>query len=205
MMHLISFMLSSLPVLIRQAFWQPDIVFTVEPTFFCAPVALLVAVAAASASWLHVQDFEVDAAFDLGLLPAEGTIRDMALALEKPITRAFDHVSSISTKMVERAQAKGVSPSQTTLFPNWVNVDEIYPQVPGTPNSFRKELGLEGKIILLYSGNMGAKQGLELLAPLAEDFGLGGHDEDPRVHFIKHHRADRIESERRDFERETDP
>ena len=184
MMHLISFMLSSLPVLIRQAFWQPDIVFTVEPTFFCAPVALLVAVAAASASWLHVQDFEVDAAFDLGLLPAEGTIRDMALALEKPITRAFDHVSSISTKMVERAQAKGVSPSQTTLFPNWVNVDEIYPQVPGTPNSFRKELGLEGKIILLYSGNMGAKQGLELLAPLAEDFGLGGHDEDPRVHFI---------------------
>ncbi len=31
---------------------------------------------------------------------------------------------------------------------------------------------------------MGAKQGLEMLAPLAEDFGPGGHDEDPRVHFI---------------------
>jgi colanic acid biosynthesis glycosyl transferase WcaI len=86
--------------------------------------------------------------------------------------------------MVERAQAKGVAPSQTILFPNWVNVDEICPLNRDAPNSFRKELGLEGKIILLYSGNMGAKQGLELLAPLAEDFGPGGHDEDPRVHFI---------------------
>ncbi len=47
------------------------------------------------------------------------------------------------------------------------------------PNSFRRELGLEGKIIVLYSGNMGAKQGLELLAPLAEAF-----ENDARVHFL---------------------
>jgi len=177
-------MFTSLPILIRQAFWKPDIVFTVEPTFFCAPIALLVAAAAGAASWLHVQDFEVDAAFDLGLLPAQGPIHDLALSIEGPVTRAFTRVSSISTKMVERAQVKGVEPEKTVLFPNWVNVDEIAPHPRDTPNSFRKELGLEGKIILLYSGNMGAKQGLEMLAPLAEDFGPGGHDADPRVHFI---------------------
>lgn len=34
-------------------------------------------------------------------------------------------------------------------------------------------------MILLYSGNMGAKQGLELLAPLAESF-----ESDSRVHFL---------------------
>jgi colanic acid biosynthesis glycosyl transferase WcaI len=39
--------------------------------------------------------------------------------------------------------------------------------------------GIEGKVVFLYSGNMGTKQGLELLAPLAEAFA-----EDPRVHFI---------------------
>ena len=183
-LHLSSFMLTSLPVLIRQTFWRPDIVFTVEPTFFCAPVALVLAAASGAASWLHVQDFEVDAAFDLGLLPAQGPIHDLALALEGPITRAFTCVSSISTKMIERVQFKGVDPKRTVLFPNWVNVDEIIPQPSTQPNSFRKELGLEGKIVLLYSGNMGAKQGLEMLAPLAEDFGPGGHDEDLRVHFI---------------------
>jgi len=39
--------------------------------------------------------------------------------------------------------------------------------------------GIEDKVILLYSGNMGAKQGLELLAPLADSFAA-----DPRVHFV---------------------
>lgn len=179
MAHLFSFMLGSLPVMLRQAFWQPQIVFTVEPTFFCAPVALLVAQATGAASWLHVQDFEVDAAFDLGLLPARGPVHAFALGLEKLFTRSFTRVSSISHNMVERALSKGVEPASTLLFPNWVDVDAIHPQPPNAPNSFRRQLGLEDKIVLLYSGNMGAKQGLELLAPLAASF-----EQDPRVHFL---------------------
>lgn len=181
--HLFSFMLSSLPILAKQMFWQPEIVFTVEPTFFCAPIALLVAKATGAASWLHVQDFEVDAAFELGLLPSQGTLHDVALMMEESITRRFDRVSSISGKMVERAESKGVPQSRVVLFPNWVDVDQIYPQ-SGVWNSYREELGLQGKIVLLYSGNMGAKQGLELLAPLAQAFGKGGTREDLRVHFV---------------------
>lgn len=68
--HLVSFMLGSFPVMLRETFWEPEIVFTVEPTFFCAPLALFIAKSAGAAAWLHVQDFEVDAAFELGLLPA---------------------------------------------------------------------------------------------------------------------------------------
>jgi colanic acid biosynthesis glycosyl transferase WcaI len=179
MVHLFSFMLGSLPVMFRQCFWNPDVVFTVEPTFFGAPVALLVARATGAVSWLHVQDYEIDAAFDLGLLPAHGPVHALALGLEQGFTRAFCRVSSISHKMVERAEAKGVPSDRVTLFPNWVDIDAVHPQDPAAPNSFRKELGLEGKIVLLYSGNMGAKQGLELLAPLAKSF-----EENPRVHFL---------------------
>jgi len=179
MAHLFSFMLGSLPVMLRQIFWKPDIVFTVEPTFFGAPLALLVAQAADAASWLHVQDFEVDAAFDLGLLPAKGPVHALALGLEEFFTRSFTRVSSISHKMVERALGKGVPSDRTILFPNWVDVDTIRPQPLGASNSFRGELGLEKKIVILYSGNMGAKQGLELLAPLAEAF-----ENDDRVHFL---------------------
>ena len=177
--HLASFMLGSLPVMLAQAFWQPEVVFTVEPTFFCAPVALLVAKAAGTASWLHVQDFEVDAAFDLGLLPAKGLLHDVALGLEKIFTQAFTRVSSISGKMIERAVAKGVQADRVRLFPNWVDVEAVYPQGDSVCNIFLRELGLEGKIVLLYSGNMGAKQGLELLAPLSESF-----KHDARVHFV---------------------
>jgi len=167
MAHLFSFMLGSLPVMLRQIFWKPEILFTVEPTFFGAPLALLVAQATDAASWLHVQDFEVDAAFDLGLLPAKGPVHALALGLEEFFTRSFTRVSSISHKMVERALGKGVPSDRTILFPNWVDVDTIRPQPLGASNSFRGELGLEEKIVILYPGNMGAKQGLQLLAPLA--------------------------------------
>lgn len=189
MAHLFSFMLSSIPVMLRQIWWQPDLVFTVEPTFFGAPLALLVARASGAASWLHVQDFEVDAAFDLGLLPAQGPIHALALGLEKFFTRAFTRVSSISTKMLERTLTKGIPAEHTILFPNWVDVDSIHPQPPAELNPFRTQLNLPStgpgeKIILLYSGNMGAKQGLELLAPLASAFAPGGTHADPRVHFL---------------------
>lgn len=177
--HLASFLAGSLPVMLRQAFWRPDVVFTVEPTFFCAPLALAVATATGAASWLHVQDFEVDAAFDLGLLPAKGLMHDLALGLERVFTGGFTRVSSISGKMAERAAAKGVPRDRIRLFPNWVDVDAVFPQSPSMSNIFLRKLGLEGKIVLLYSGNMGAKQGLEVLAPLARSF-----EPDPRIHFI---------------------
>ena len=184
--HLISFMLGSFPVMLSETFWQPELVFTVEPTFFCAPLALFVGRSAGAACWLHVQDFEVDAAFELGLLPAQGPIHDAARRIEKFFTFAFDRVSGVSARMVDRARAKGIPDGRAVLFPNWVDVDTIYPLDPAAnrSNPFRRELasrvpGIEDKIILLYSGNMGAKQGLELLAPLAESFAA-----DPRVHFI---------------------
>ena len=184
--HLVSFMLGSLPVMFRQMFWQPDVVFTVEPTFFGAPLTLFVGKSAGAACWLHVQDFEVDAAFELGLLPPRGPVHDFALRVEKFFTMAFDRVSTISARMIDRARVKGIREEQIVFFPNWVDVDAIYPLDPSKrrSNVFRRELasrvaGIENKKILLYSGNMGAKQGLEMLVPLTEAL-----EADPRVHFI---------------------
>lgn len=178
--HLASFMLGSVPVMLRQVFWKPDVVWTVEPTFFGAPLALLVAGLTNAASWLHVQDFEVEAAFSLGLLPQHGLVERCALSLAHRFTGCFARVSSISNRMVERSIAGGVCCSRAVFFPNWVDLDSIWPQASGADdNPFRRELGLEGKTVLLYSGNMGQKQGIEVLAPLAAAF-----DHDPSVHFI---------------------
>lgn len=179
MVHLFSFALGSLPALVRQLTWQPDVLWTVEPTFFGAPFALAFAAAVEIPAWLHVQDYEVDAAFDLGLLPAHGPVHTLALALESFFTRHFQVVSSISPRMVERAATKGVSREGAVLFPNWVDTEAVVPLPHGTSTSFRSELGLEQKTVFLYSGNMGNKQGLELLAPLAAALAA-----DPGVHFI---------------------
>jgi colanic acid biosynthesis glycosyl transferase WcaI len=163
--HLASFGVSSAPSILRQVVWSADIVLLVEPTLICAFQALLVARWSRAKAWLHIQDFEVDAAFGLGYF-SSSRVQDLAFALERRILSAFDRVSAISDRMVDRLSAKGVHPSRRLLFPNWVDTRKIYPLDGQSP--FRKELGiLESTVVALYSGSMGKKQGLDLLVEAA--------------------------------------
>lgn len=68
LLHLASFALTSLPVLLRLVAWGPQIVMVVAPALFSAPGAWLAARLAGARAWLHIQDLEVDAAFELGML-----------------------------------------------------------------------------------------------------------------------------------------
>lgn len=169
LLHLASFALGSLPVMLRQLLWRPDMVWVVEPPLFCAPAAWAVARLAGARAWLHIQDYEVDAAFDLGLLKGPWLRRAVA-AGERWLMRRFDVVSTISQRMRARAQAKGVDAARLVMFPNWVDVSAMAPGAVGknSVNHFRALLGIApGTVVALYSGNMGAKQGLELLADVA--------------------------------------
>jgi colanic acid biosynthesis glycosyl transferase WcaI len=165
--------------MMKQSLWRPEIVFTVQPTFFAAPVGLFAAWLAGAYSWLHVQDFEVDAAFELGFLRANGRLHSLALRWETRITRRFSRVSSISNRMIERMGDRRRGERAPVLFPNWGDIEAIRPALPQADNRLREELGLQKKTILLYSGNMGAKQGLGMLLPLVKALA-----EDDRVHFI---------------------
>ena len=168
LIHLASFAASSLPVMLRQVFWRPDVVWVVEPALFCAPVAWVVARLSSAKSWLHVQDFEVDAAFELGLLRGK-RMRAWVAGCERWLMRRFDVVSTISTRMVDLLLAKGVDAHRATLAPNWVDLSAITPRAPDAGASpYRLELNIATtSVVALYSGNMGAKQGLEILAEIA--------------------------------------
>ncbi|WP_213778695.1 glycosyltransferase WbuB [Caballeronia sp. dw_276] len=165
MVHLASFAMASLPALMKQTWWRPDVVMTIAPTMLNAPAALMLAKMTGASSWLHIQDFEVDAAFDLGLLKSERAGR-IARFMERAILCRFDMVSTISDKMIERAMTKGVLPSRMFRLPNWVDISAIYPLQ--RVNKFRDELAIpESAKVVLYSGNMGSKQGIEVLAGAA--------------------------------------
>jgi colanic acid biosynthesis glycosyl transferase WcaI len=145
--------------------WRPEVIFVVEPTLAGAPLALVCAKACGAVSWLHVQDFEIDAAFELGLMRGR-TLRHIALSCEQRLMRAFDRVSSISERMVEKAAGKGTPSARLVFFPNWVDTEAITPDILG--RSMRDELGIpDSAIVALYSGTMGAKQGLDLLSSAA--------------------------------------
>lgn len=166
LLHLFSFMLSSFPVMLRQILWRADVVLVVEPAFFCVPQAWLVARLSGAKAWLHIQDFEVDAAFELGILRAPW-LKRWVLAGERLLMHRFDRVSTISYKMLERLVGKGVAPDSAVLFPNWVDLSEIYP-LEAEESEFRRRLGLlPNQVVALYSGNMGEKQGLEIVLEAA--------------------------------------
>lgn len=168
-LHLLSFMLSSLPEMLAQLRWRPDVIWTVAPTFLCAPGALLAARLFGARTWLHIQDFEMDAAFELGMLKSQ-RMRTIIRRLEMWLLRKFDRVSTISEKMKEKLVEKGVSKGKTFLLPNWVDTDSIVPT--SGSNSFRAELGVSAEaVVALYSGNMGEKQGLEIVVEAARILG----------------------------------
>jgi colanic acid biosynthesis glycosyl transferase WcaI len=58
LIHLMSFAASSIPVLLMQWRWKPDLVFQVAPTLFCSFGALALGHVTGARTWLHIQDFE---------------------------------------------------------------------------------------------------------------------------------------------------
>ena len=69
--------------------------------------------------------------------------------------------------MAEKIAEKGVPESKVAVIRNWVDLDQIFP-LDG-PSPYRQELGYaDDDFVVLYSGNIGAKQGLHVLLDAAE-------------------------------------
>jgi colanic acid biosynthesis glycosyl transferase WcaI len=169
-LHLLSFALTSLPVLLWFALRRrPDVIMAIEPPFLGAPAAWLAARLSGAAAWLHVQDFEIDAAFDLGLLRSN-TLRKLVLRGESALLRRFDRVTTISERMRARLHAKGVPAQRAQLFPNWVDLERVKPLPPRRRSA---RFGADD-VVVLYSGNMGRKQGLEILLEAARLIAAAG-------------------------------
>jgi len=175
--HLLSFSFLALPKMFAQVRWRPDVVWMVEPPIASAPFVLLLGRITKAKTWLHIQDFEVDAAFGLGLVKS-AKLRKFIERGESWIMRKFDVVSSISSKMLARLSAKGVQEHVIRGFPNWADISNICPL--GRPSKFRELYKIKPEtVVALYSGNMGKKQGLETLAGAARLLAA-----DDRVFFV---------------------
>jgi len=168
LVHLASFAIASFPLVLRQLFWRPDAVVAIAPSLLNAPSAWLLARLTGAHAWLHIQDFEVDAAFKLNMLK-NGLLKRCALGLERALLRRFDTVSTISSKMLEHAGRKGVAATQLVQFANWADTEAIFPM--SGASSLRVDLAIpETAVVVLYSGNMGQKQGLEVLGEACASF-----------------------------------
>ena len=159
LVHMFVFAISSIPAVIRQLTYRPDIFMVIEPPFCILPFAVFISKLFRWSLWLHIQDLEIDAAFDIGIIRNK-LFYNLLLAVERMCIRRCIRISTISKAMATRINSKGVNRSKIIYFPNWVDTTQIYPLTK--KSSLRIEMNLsDNEIIVLYSGNIGEKQGLD--------------------------------------------
>jgi len=176
--HEFSFVLSTLPVWITKLFAKKyDVVISISPPFHLGVLPLLYSKLRRTKIITHIQDLQVDVAKELCMITNRRLLNFM-FSMEKFILKGSSAVSTISKGLLKKIKDKGIAAANCLLFPNWVDEDIVRPI--GKQKSLRAEFGLsqEDKVIL-YSGNLGEKQGLENIIEAAKSF-----REDPSVKFV---------------------
>ena len=166
--HLSSFALSALPSALgwalRRRAHRPRIVMAVAPALLSVPVAWLGARLAGARLWVHIQDFEVEAALATGLVDA-GLAGRLAKWVERRILGLADVISTISPQMVARLEAKGLARERLAEVRNWADAS-VAPD-PAGGAAYRAQWNLGTRQVALYSGNIANKQGIEILVEVA--------------------------------------
>lgn len=164
--HELSFFISSKVFWLKKIFTRYDIVISIYPPLVIGLFPYFYKVFHNKPWIFHVQDLQVDAANELGMIKSP-FILNLLLKLEKLFLSKADRVSSISAGMKNKILKKGIPESKYLNLPNWVDTDFIRP-LPQN-ESLKEELGFkEEDKIVLYSGNLGEKQGLEMIIKVAE-------------------------------------
>jgi colanic acid biosynthesis glycosyl transferase WcaI len=161
--HELSFGLSSL---LRVLFLpRPDLYVVVSPPLFLGFCAWVATVLKRSRYVFHIQDLQPGAAVGLGMVKGKGFIRAL-YALERFAYRHAAAVSGISAGMMDELQRKGVPARKRIYFPNWLRATAPYVAWRG---EFRRRYGIpRDHLLAVYSGNLGRKQGIDILLETAQ-------------------------------------
>lgn len=161
MLHEASFVASSMVRL----FLLPlaDAYVVVSPPLLLGAAAWVVSRWKRAPFVFHVQDMQPDAAAGLGML-RQGWLLRALYGLEALAYRKAARVSGIADGMTEAFERKGVPRDKVWMFPNGVELPEDSP----APGQFRARHGVPPeRVLVVYSGNLGVKQGLDVLLAAA--------------------------------------
>lgn len=152
---------------------RADVCFIASPPLLLGVAAWFVGVLKLTPFVFHVQDLQPDAAVGLGML-RPGWFTRALYGLEAFAYKQARRVSSISEEVIDAFRRKGVPEEKLILYPNSV-VLPAESEIPAA-GQFRRTHGFGADDFLaIYSGNLGVKQGLDILLDAAELLRSHGH------------------------------
>ncbi|MFZ1939545.1 MAG: glycosyltransferase family 4 protein [Terracidiphilus sp.] len=143
---------------------RPDVLLVVSP-----PLGLTASAILLSRIWrvpyvFDVMDLQPDAAGDLGMLP--GWAVRFLYKVEGAAYRNARLVTTLTPSMREKIVDKGVPAEKVELLEPRMD-DSLVDLRPEEGSIFRQRYGLGEKFLVTHSGNMGMKQGLDVVLDAA--------------------------------------
>jgi colanic acid biosynthesis glycosyl transferase WcaI len=138
----------------------------------------------------NVQDVFPDVAIALGVLRNRALIT-ASRRVERLCYERADAVTVLSEDLRDNVAARVQDPSRVRVIPNFVDTATITPRPRA--NAYRAEHGLDGRFVVMYAGNVGLTQSLDLVLEAAHEL---AHEDDV-VFVINGGGAARADLERR--------
>lgn len=148
--------LSLYPAMLWAALRQrkPDVIITTTDPPLQAVIGVLLRWKFRSRLLHWCQDLYPEMAEEAGLIKKNGIIANVLRWISTFALRAHDGIISIGRCMTQRLLDRGLDRTKIHEIPNWTDPEWIRP-VPTAENSFVKTQQLEGRFVVVYSGNMG--------------------------------------------------
>jgi len=141
-----------------------DVAVLPNPAYLGAFIAL-VAVLKGARLHYRIHDLYPDIAVRLGLIRNGGLISKTLSMLERLACSWATNVSVVTDAFERRMLEAGVDEDKLMVVPDWVDTDRISPGAKNNP--FSEQHSLTGKTVIMYGGNVGLSQGLEIFLEAA--------------------------------------
>jgi colanic acid biosynthesis glycosyl transferase WcaI len=162
---------------------KPDAVLAMSPPLTLGAAGWAIARAHRVPFVFNIQDVFPDVAVELGAI-SDPRVIAFASWLERETYLRADAVTVLSEDLKGNVAAKiagrrgaGGHPDKVRVIPNFIDTDAIRPGP--RENAYRREFGLGGKTVVMYAGNVGFSQSLDLVLAAATHL---AHD--PDVAFV---------------------
>ncbi len=144
---------------------RQDVIFVMSPPLTIGLTAFALSLIKRIPYCYNLQDIWPEVAVRLGMLRGRRTIRFFE-RLEKFIYRHSRKIFAISEEFKANLRGKGVPEDKIEVIPNFADTDFIRPLAKA--NAFSQAHELTDKYVVLYAGNIGLSQGLEVILDAAE-------------------------------------